>query len=61
VELLGTGVIKGVETREWKSSLNPSRLGGRGRGDEVVVREMVRRWWIVPVVYDCEEVEEVES
>jgi hypothetical protein len=54
-------VIRGVETREWKSSLNPSRLGGRGRGDEVEVREIVRRWWIVPVVYDSEGAEEVES
>jgi hypothetical protein len=59
VELLGTGLMSGVLTREWKSSVKPSREGGRGRGDEVVLRDMVRRWWIVPRVWDS--FEAVES
>jgi hypothetical protein len=54
--------MRGVLTREWKSSVKPSREGGSGRGDEVDVREMVRRWWIVPLVYaDGLELEVVES
>ena len=39
--------------------MKPSRLGGRGAGMEVLVREIVRRWWIVPCVWEV--VEMVES